>query len=85
MKSTEPTHTVSQPETAAPSVGSTPLLAFGGWCEWNPFEGRALWGGEESHALATVIVGAKGEWMLCDECAALHEFRRFKKRKAIDV
>lgn len=29
MKSTEPMHTVSQPEIAAPSVGSTPLLAFG--------------------------------------------------------
>lgn len=29
---------------------------------------------------ATLCVGAYGEWHLCDSCAKLEEFKRFKSR-----
>lgn len=49
-------------------------------CEWNPEENRAAFE-NECHDHATVIVGADGDWRLCEKCAALPEFKRFRKRR----
>ena len=49
-------------------------------CEYNPAARRASHC-TEHHAVATTIVGANGKWRLCDSCAALPEFRRFRSRK----
>lgn len=51
-------------------------------CEYNPDESRAVYA-DEVHALATVIVGAKGQWRLCAQCAALPRFDRFRVRTQI--
>lgn len=32
---------------------------------------------------ATMSVGANGQWRLCDICAALPQFARFRKRKPL--
>lgn len=52
-------------------------------CEWNPDEGRAADGTEKPHGKATTVVGARGQWHLCAECAALPEFRRFRVRRPV--
>lgn len=49
------------------------------YCEWNPTANRAAFEGE-NHAAATVCVGADGRWHLCEQCAALPQFKRLKKR-----
>ena len=51
-------------------------------CEYYPEEKRAAWD-FEVHARAAFVVGANGKWRLCAECAALPEFRRYRKRKSI--
>ena len=51
-------------------------------CEWNPEEQRACWD-FEVHAPAVWIIGAKGQWRLCDDCAQLPEFKRFKVRRKV--
>ena len=52
-------------------------------CFYYPKEKRAAYD-FEVHAVAVFIVGAKGKWRLCAECAALPEFKRYRKRKAIE-
>jgi len=47
--------------------------------EYNPEEKRAAYS-DEIHAPAEVIVGAGGKWRLCKKCAALPEFKKFRKR-----
>jgi hypothetical protein len=58
-------------------------------CEWDPEESQPAryipgtdqhWGCPND---AEIIVGAKGQWRLCESCAALPEFKRFRKRKQI--
>lgn len=51
-------------------------------CEYNPDEKRPAWD-YEVHDEAEVIVGHNGKWRLCLKCAALPEFKRFRKRKLI--
>ncbi len=51
-------------------------------CEYSPERGDAAYE-HEVHASATVIVGANGRWRLCDQCAALPKFNRFKVRTRI--
>ncbi len=51
-------------------------------CEWNPEAGRAVYC-SETHGPATTIVGAKGKWRLCDSCAALPHFKRFRSRRPV--
>ena len=57
-------------------------------CEWDPvakvpasvLRGRLILGCGNR---AEVIVGAKGKWRLCAECAELPEFKRYRKRKPV--
>jgi len=51
-------------------------------CEWNPDANRPAYD-DEVHAPADVIVGRAGRWRLCEACAALPEFRRYKRRVAV--
>lgn len=48
-------------------------------CEYNPKAGRARLGDEDACSNeATLCVGHKGLWRLCQRCAALPQFNRFK-------
>ena len=49
-------------------------------CEYNPVEKRAAFTDEQGHAKATWSLGSNGQWHVCDECAALPEFKMFRKR-----
>jgi hypothetical protein len=55
-------------------------------CEWSPGDNRPAWTIDRHHreTPATIIVGADGQWRLCDACAALPRFRRYRTRKKID-
>lgn len=76
-------------------VGSSPTVPnfFGGNmkekseifnpCEWNPTENRLAMDNDNFHANASICVGAKCQYMLCEECANLPKFKRFKKRHKI--
>ena len=55
-------------------------------CEWNPFKGEPAteqkslglrWGCDRP---ATLSVGVRSNWHLCDECAALPRFKRMTHR-----
>lgn len=49
-------------------------------CEWDPERNDKARSIDEAHAEATISVGANGQWHLCESCAALPEFKRFRKR-----
>ena len=49
-------------------------------CEWDPERNRPSYRGEDSHAVAVLVVGGKGQWHLCESCADLPKFRRFKRQ-----
>jgi hypothetical protein len=49
-------------------------------CEWNPKENRTAYE-DEVHAQATWVVGSNGKYHLCDECANLPKFVRYKKTR----
>ena len=51
-------------------------------CEWNPKEHRPAYE-HEFHAQAELIVGSKGNWRLCGDCARRPEFNKFRKRVKI--
>lgn len=56
-------------------------------CEWSPTRGEAAYS-DDPHWLdrsvkAAWIVGAGGKWRLCEGCAALPEFKRFRSRVRI--
>lgn len=53
-------------------------------CEYNADAHRAAFDDEPPHAEATWIVGAEGQWRLCEACAQLPEFRRYRVRKRIE-
>ncbi len=57
-------------------------VCFSNPCEWNQKKGRAAYD-YEVHARADLVVGAKGEWRLCNECAALPRFSRFRKQTPV--
>jgi hypothetical protein len=61
-----------------------------GLCEWDPVMGGPAWDLADGSARlngctrkATVSVGANGEWHLCNRCAGLPCFRRFRVRRPI--
>lgn len=67
-----------------------------GKCEWNPTQNHPAMVFGISHPFpqeaedhgncqneATVCVGADGEWHLCENCAALPAFKRFKVRRLL--
>lgn len=45
-------------------------------CEWNPKTDMPTLINEESHAIASLLVG---KFMLCEECAKQKRWKRFKK------
>lgn len=51
-------------------------------CEWNPTKNRTAYD-YEVHAQADVIVGAEGAYRLCNDCAALPRFSRYRRRTVI--
>lgn len=53
-------------------------------CEWNPEAGRGSYEGEGCPNPAAVSVGHQGSWHLCDSCAALPRFKRYKVRRRLD-
>jgi hypothetical protein len=53
-------------------------------CEWNPSADRPVYAHEERHGPATVNVrGFEGGIHLCDACAALPRFKRFRARRPL--
>jgi hypothetical protein len=54
-------------------------------CEWEPARNRPAFDSDTHHRTtrATVLVGCDGAWRLCDRCAALQRFARYRKRKPI--
>lgn len=65
------------------------------FCEWNPAEGEPSTYAHINGPLpkkidyygcqntSTQIIGHNGKWRLCDSCAALPEFKKYRKRKEI--
>lgn len=49
-------------------------------CEWNPAEKRPAFADDASHGEAVWSIGCDGKWHLCEECAALPEFARYRNR-----
>jgi hypothetical protein len=47
-------------------------------CEWDPEAGQGRYEGEGCPNPATVAVRHQGIWRLCDSCAALPRFKRYK-------
>lgn len=49
-------------------------------CEYDPETGDAAEEGAGCDRPAVVVVGAMGQWHLCEQCAALPAFRRYRSR-----
>jgi hypothetical protein len=52
-------------------------------CEWNPTADREAFEGDPPHGEATVMVGADGKYHLCDACARLPRFARYRVRRPL--
>jgi hypothetical protein len=52
-------------------------------CEWNPAENRPAFDDDPPHGEATQVIGVDGKWHLCDGCATLPEFARYRKRSGL--
>lgn len=55
-------------------------------CEWNPkhrMESVEPPGDGDCPNEATICLGRYGEWHVCEACAALPEFKRFKVRRRL--
>ena len=55
-------------------------------CEYNAKEKRGSYTGSDPGAcdrIARVNVGSDGKWHLCEQCAALPEFKRFRSREPL--
>ena len=53
-------------------------------CEWNPTEKRAAFNDDPAHGEAVWSVGVDGKWHLCESCAALPEFARYRNRQRLN-
>lgn len=53
-------------------------------CEWNPAADRPALTTDTPHAEAQIICGANGQWRLCDSCAQLSRFARYRIRRHIN-
>jgi hypothetical protein len=49
-------------------------------CEWNPAENQEAYTTDKPHANAIWQIGTNTTWHLCDQCARLPRFRKYKKR-----
>lgn len=55
-------------------------------CEWDPArDAPALGDGTGCPNEATISVGAAGEWHLCERCASLPRFGRFRVRRQLNT
>lgn len=61
---------------------NVPPSKFPDPCEWDPDKDTDGVVGQE-HAPAAVLVGANGEWRLCESCAELPRFARYTVRQKI--
>lgn len=52
-------------------------------CEWNPDKNELATDGDEPHGFAEFVVGAKGQFRLCASCAALKQFKKYRKRNPV--
>jgi hypothetical protein len=53
-------------------------------CEWDPIRDSAAEEAGGCQNEATLSVGGNGDWHLCENCAALPFFDRYRKRVALD-
>jgi hypothetical protein len=53
-------------------------------CEWDPDRDSAAEESDGCRNEATLSVGADGNWHLCESCAALPAFDRYRKRVPLD-
>lgn len=60
--------------------GKRPSLVLANNCEWDPGENRHANDDDHHHGTtrAAVIVGARGQWRLCESCAHLAPFVQFR-------
>jgi hypothetical protein len=49
-------------------------------CEWNPTANRPAFNDDPPHGEAVWSVGVDGKWHLCDACAQLPAFARYRRR-----
>jgi len=61
------------------------IVAVEDGCEWNPAADAPAHCGEHHTRTvqSAVIVGSNGQWRLCESCAALPRFKRFKSRQPV--
>jgi hypothetical protein len=52
-------------------------------CEWNPTENRPAFEDDPSHGEARLAVGVDGKWHLCEACAQLDRFARYRVRRPL--
>lgn len=52
-------------------------------CEWNPERDKPAGAGTPAHAPAEVLVEANGEHRLCEQCAKLPRFSKYRRRSPI--
>jgi hypothetical protein len=53
-------------------------------CEWNPTRNRLTWSNEnDCPNRATVCLGHNPSYHLCDSCASLPRFKRYRKRTSL--
>lgn len=62
-------------------MGAPALPSVDEWnaCEWNMTKNEPT-AVSDLHAVATVLLGSKTTWRLCEDCAKLPEFRRYRRR-----
>lgn len=53
------------------------------YCEWNPIANRAAFIDDPPHGEATLSVGVDGKWHLCEQCAQLPAFSRYRVRRLL--
>jgi len=69
------------------------LSQISDFCEWNPKENCPSCYQKQNYGdlvtywgctnLADFVVGARGEWRLCKSCAALPQFKLYRKRTPV--
>jgi hypothetical protein len=52
-------------------------------CEYNPYEKRGSYEHEPCFNKATHVVGHDGKWHLCESCAALPEFNKYRVKRRV--
>ena len=56
------------------------MLAMAELCDWDPKRDIPAWGDDGCKNPAVWSVGVKENWHLCETCAALPQFKKFRNR-----